>query len=72
MSDYANDYRHPADSNLRSLHKAMEYNNLGQPIIRTAATAQYSTTGNTNTGTVPLGETANISAGLAFSAISRH
>ena len=28
--------------------------------------------GNTNTGTVPLGETANISAGLAFSAISRH
>ena len=28
--------------------------------------------GSTNTGTVPLGETANISAGFAFSAISRH
>jgi hypothetical protein len=54
-SDYSNDYRHPADTNLRSVHKAMEYNNLGQPIIRTAATAQYSTTGNTNTGTDAFG-----------------
>ena len=51
MSDYANDYRHPADSNLKSVHKAMEYNSAGQPIIRTtASTAGYSTTGNTNTG----------------------
>ncbi len=36
-SDYSNDYRHPADTNLKSLHKAMDYNSLGQPIIRTAA-----------------------------------
>ena len=51
MTDHANDYRHPADSNLKSVHKAMEYNSAGQPIIRTtASTAGYSTTGNTNTG----------------------
>lgn len=37
MSDYSNNYRHPADTNLKSLHKAMEYNSLGEPIIRTAA-----------------------------------
>ena len=36
MSDYANDYRHPADSNLKSVHKAMEYNQAGEPIIRTS------------------------------------
>jgi hypothetical protein len=51
MTDYANDYRHPADTNLKKLHTAMEYNSAGQPIIRTtASTAGYSTTGNTNTG----------------------
>ena len=50
-TDHSNDYRHPADSNLKSVHKAMEYNSAGQPIIRTtASTAGYSTTGNTNTG----------------------
>ena len=50
MSDYANDYRHPADTNLKKLHTAMEYNNLGQPILRTTASvSQYNTTGNTNT-----------------------
>ena len=37
MTDYANDYRHPADSNLRSLHKAMDYNALGEPILRTSS-----------------------------------
>ena len=37
MSDYSNNYRHPADTNLKSVHKAMDYNSLGQPIIRTAA-----------------------------------
>ena len=36
-SDYSNNYRHPADTNLKSVHKAMDYNSLGQPIIRTAA-----------------------------------
>ena len=51
MTDYANDYRHPADTNLKKLHTAMEYNSLGQPVIRTTGTvSQYSTTGNTNTG----------------------
>jgi len=50
-SDYSNDYRHPADSNLKSVHKAMEYNNLGQPILRTLASAGgYNETGNTNAG----------------------
>jgi hypothetical protein len=34
MTDHANDYRHPADSNLRSVHKAMEYNQAGEPILR--------------------------------------
>ena len=48
-------YTHPQETNLLNVHKAMEYNNLGQPIIRTAATAQYSTTGNTNTGTDAFG-----------------
>ena len=51
MTDYANDYRHPADSNLKKLHTAMEYNNLGQPIIRTTGSvSQYNNTGNVNTG----------------------
>ena len=36
MTDHSNDYRHPADTNLRSVHKAMEYNALGQPILRTS------------------------------------
>ena len=36
MSDYANDYRHPADTNLKKLHTAMEYNQAGEPIIRTS------------------------------------
>ena len=50
MSDYSNDYRHPADSNLKSVHKAMEYNALGQPVLRTTGSvAEYNTTGNTNT-----------------------
>jgi len=49
-SDYSNDYRHPADSNLKSVHKAMEYNALGQPVLRTTGSvAEYNTTGNTNT-----------------------
>ena len=34
-SDYSNDYRHPADTNLNKLTTAMEYNSLGEPIIRT-------------------------------------
>jgi hypothetical protein len=36
MTDYANDYRHPADTNLKKLHTAMEYNQAGEPIIRTS------------------------------------
>ena len=49
-SDYSNNYRHPADSNLKSVHKAMEYNALGQPVLRTTGSvAEYNTTGNTNT-----------------------
>jgi hypothetical protein len=48
-SDHSNNYRHPADSNLRSVHKAMEYNLQGQPILRVTNTAaQYSVTGATN------------------------
>lgn len=42
-------YDHPADGP-RGLHYAMEYNNLGQPVVRvTGSTSQYSNTGNTNT-----------------------
>ena len=45
------DYVHPEENNLRNVHKAMEYNNLGQPIVRTTASGSgYSNTGNTNTG----------------------
>jgi len=36
MTDYANDYRHPVDTNLKKLHTAMEYNQAGEPIIRTS------------------------------------
>jgi hypothetical protein len=39
MTDHANDYRHPADSNLRSVHKAMEYNQAGEPILRTTGSS---------------------------------
>jgi len=34
MSDYSNNYRHPADTNLKSLHKAMDYDASGQPVMR--------------------------------------
>jgi hypothetical protein len=33
------DYQHPQETNLLNLHKAMEYNDLGQPVIRTAIAA---------------------------------
>lgn len=32
-------YRHPQDSNLLDIHRAMEYNTLGQPVIRTTSGA---------------------------------
>lgn len=32
-------YRHPQDSNLLDVHRAMEYNTLGQPVIRTTSGA---------------------------------
>jgi hypothetical protein len=38
-TDHSNDYRHPADSNLRSVHKAMEYNQAGEPILRTTGSS---------------------------------
>ena len=44
-------YTHPQETNLLNVHKAMEYNSLGQPVIRTTGSGgQYSTAGNTNTG----------------------
>ena len=44
-------YTHPQETNLLNVHKAMEYNSLGQPVIRTTGSGgQYSTSGNTNTG----------------------
>jgi hypothetical protein len=39
MTDYANDYRHPADSNLKKLTNAMEYNQAGEPILRTSGSS---------------------------------
>lgn len=32
-------YRHPQDANLLDLHRAMEYNTLGQPVVRTTSGA---------------------------------
>jgi len=32
-------YRHPQDSNLLDVHRAMEYNTLGQPVLRTTSGA---------------------------------
>ena len=32
-------YWHPQETNLLNLHKAMEYNSLGQPVIRTTSGA---------------------------------
>ena len=34
MSDYANNYRHPADTNLNKLTTAMEYDSEGKPVMR--------------------------------------
>ena len=34
MSDYANNYRHPADTNLNKLTTAMEYDAEGKPVLR--------------------------------------
>lgn len=48
MTDYANDYRHPADSNLKKLTNAMEYNSVGQPIIRTSTGSSTSISGSGN------------------------
>lgn len=44
-------YTHPQENNLLNVHKAMEYNAAGQPVIRTAGNAgQYSTIGNLDGG----------------------
>jgi hypothetical protein len=34
MSDYSNNYRHPADTNLNKLTTAMEYDADGKPVVR--------------------------------------
>ena len=34
-SNNSTSYEHPQESNLFNVHKAMEYNSLGQPIVRT-------------------------------------
>ena len=45
------DYTHPQENNLLNVHKAMEYNALGQPIIRTAGnSSNYSSAGNIDGG----------------------
>jgi hypothetical protein len=50
-------YDHPADGP-RGLHYAMEYNNLGQPIVRvTDGSGQYNSQGNLNTRTDSFGRT---------------
>lgn len=44
-------YVHPQENNLLNVHKAMEYNALGQPIIRTAGSgSNYSSAGNIDGG----------------------
>jgi len=41
------DYTHPQENNLLNVHKAMEYNSLGQPVIRTVGSgSNYSSAGN--------------------------
>jgi len=45
------DYIHPQENNLLNVHKAMEYNALGQPILRTAGnSSNYSSAGNIDGG----------------------
>lgn len=40
-------YTHPQENNLLNVHKAMEYNSLGQPVIRTVGNgSNYSSAGN--------------------------
>ena len=57
MTDYANNYRHPADTNLKSLHKVMEYDAVGRPILRVNSGTgnTYNSTGNVNAGTDAFG-----------------
>lgn len=44
-------YTHPQENNLLNVHKAMEYNTAGQPVIRTVGgSGQYSTIGNLDGG----------------------
>jgi len=43
-------YIHPNEENLFNLHKAMDYNSLGQPVIRTAISAREVPTANTAFG----------------------
>lgn len=45
------DYTHPQENNLLNVHKAMEYNSLGQPVIRTVGNgSNYSSAGNIDGG----------------------
>ena len=59
MTDYANNYRHPRDSNLNSVQKAMEYDAIGRPILRVNSSTgnSYNTVGNVNAGTDAFGRT---------------
>ena len=59
MTDHANDYRHPRDSNLNSVQKAMEYDAIGRPILRVNSSTgnSYNTVGNVNAGTDAFGRT---------------
>lgn len=44
-------YTHPQENNLLNVHKAMEYNSLGQPVIRTVGNgSNYSSAGNIDGG----------------------
>src|SRR6056300_1488205 len=41
-------YQHPSDHNLQNLHGSMEYNALGQPVVRTTTGSSTSISGNGN------------------------
>lgn len=48
-------YVHPTDPNLLNIHKSMEFNHLGQPVVRTSSTVHQGTTPWVVTGTVAVG-----------------
>lgn len=70
----SNGYFHPSDINLTNLHKAMQYDELGRPELRTTArveNASYTFGGTVSVDNLPATQEVSIADGPSLSAFSR-